>query len=385
MDKVLTRCSVFLTPAGDDFAYLDGFIREMCASYDLPPFEPHVTLYSGTFPDLAVLQKAIEAAMAGVSPIKLAVRGIGCTPDYFRTLFVEFEEHPILRLIHDRVKKECGDLSPSLLAPHLSLLYADLPLKEKESLARRTHLDLVELFFDEVKIVTPLNRTEGWRDTMQWQTIYRAKLAGKGPGDRLSAVLFDFGGVFATEGFRNGLHAIARSQGLDPRELVRMGMDAIYDSGYIVGKTGESSFWAMMRERTGITGTDVELSEEILTRFIVRPRMLEAVRRLRRMGITTALLSDQTDWLERLDERHNFYREFNRVFNSYRLGKGKRDPSVFDDVLALLNIAPGEALFVDDISANVERSISQGVHGLLFEDEEEFLAKLERLFSLDEC
>ena len=148
MDSGPKRCSVFLTPAGDDFVYLDGFIREMCASYDLPPFEPHVTLYSGTFPDPAVLQKALAAAVAGLSPITLAVRGIGCTPDYFRTLFVEFEEHPILRLIHERVKEECGDLSPYMPAPHLSLLYADLPLKEKESLASRTHLDRGEFRFD---------------------------------------------------------------------------------------------------------------------------------------------------------------------------------------------------------------------------------------------
>ena len=50
------------------------------------------------------------------------------------------------------------------------------------------------------------------------------------------AVLFDFGGVLATEGFREGLQETARRQGLDPREVHMTGMDAIYDSGYIVGK-----------------------------------------------------------------------------------------------------------------------------------------------------
>jgi len=194
------------------------------------------------------------------------------------------------------------------------------------------------------------------------------------------AVLFDFGGVLATEGFREGLHAIARRHGLDPQELLRLGMDAIYDSGYIVGRAGEAEFWAMMRERAGLTGTDAELSGEILSRFIIRPRMLEAVRRLRRMGIITAILSDQTDWLEWLNDRDNFYHEFDRVFNSYRLGKGKRDSVVFAETVALLGIAPGEALFVDDMPANVERSRSQGLRGLVFEDEERFLVELERLF-----
>jgi putative hydrolase of the HAD superfamily len=194
-------------------------------------------------------------------------------------------------------------------------------------------------------------------------------------------VLFDFGGVLATEGFREGLHAIARRHGLDPEEVLRLGMDAIYDSGYIVGRAGETEFWAMMRERAGLTGSDAELSGEILARFVIRPRMLEAVRRLRQMGIITAILSDQTDWLERLDVRDNFYHEFDRVFNSYRLGKGKRDPAVFAEAVALLGIAPREALFVDDMPANVERSRSRGLRGLVFESEERFLADLERLFS----
>ncbi len=375
------RCSVFLTPALEDFTYLDGLIRERCAGLDLPPFEPHVTLYSGMFSDTALLESAMEAAVAGGPPITLSVRGIGCTPEYFKALFIEFEEHPLLRRIHERVKQECGDLEPYEFAPHLSLLYADLPIEEKEALAARTSLDRSELHFDQLKIVTPLNRVEGWRDTMQWQTINRTKLTGKVPGQEIRAVLFDFGGVIATEGFRDGLHAVARCQGLDPGDLVRIGMDAIYDSGYITGHGSETGFWEMMRQRAGLAGTDGELTAEILTSFAVRPRMLEAVRRLRRMGIVTVMLSDQTDWLERLDERDDFYREFDHVFNSYRLGKGKRDPAIFADVVALLGIEAGAALFVDDMPANVERARSRGLKGLLFEDEEGFLAELERILS----
>jgi putative hydrolase of the HAD superfamily len=195
------------------------------------------------------------------------------------------------------------------------------------------------------------------------------------------AVLFDFGGVLATEGFREGLQEIARRQGLDPLEVHMTGMDAIYDSGYIVGNGSEAEFWSVMRERTGLAGTDKDLTGEILDRFVIRPRMLEAVRRLRGMGIITAILSDQTDWLERLDNRDLFYGEFDHVFNSYRLGKGKRDPSLFADVVARVGIVPHEALFVDDMPANVERAKDEGMQGMVFADEEGFLAELQRLFS----
>jgi FMN phosphatase YigB (HAD superfamily) len=191
----------------------------------------------------------------------------------------------------------------------------------------------------------------------------------------LKAVLFDYGGVLATEGFREGLREIAYRQGLDPHHVHLIGMDAIYESGYISGMGSEAEFWDLMRKRTGLTGTDKELAGEILSHFVIRQRMLEEVRRLREMGIIAAILSDQTDWLEQLDDRDLFYSEFDHVFNSYRLGKGKRDPSLF----AGIGILPHEALFVDDLPANVERARAEGLQGIVFTDEAGFLAELERL------
>ncbi|AJE04937.1 hypothetical protein GPICK_13580 [Geobacter pickeringii] len=206
----------------------------------------------------------------------------------------------------------------------------------------------------------------------------RRRGAGRPP---IRAVLFDFGGVLAEEGFREGLFELARQQGLDPIALHGAGMEAVYESGYVVGRGDEAAFWRLMRQRTGIRGSDRKLAGLILARFVLRPRMMEAVRELRRQGYLTAIVSDQTDWLELLDRRDGVFREFDRVFNSYRLGKGKRDPSLFDDVALSLGIAPGEALFVDDMLANVVRAESRGGRAIVFEDEERFLEELKR--SLD--
>jgi len=195
----------------------------------------------------------------------------------------------------------------------------------------------------------------------------------------IKAVLFDFGGVLAEEGFRDGLYVIARSQGLDPAEVHQAGMDAIYDTGYILGQGSEADFWREMRQRTGIVGDDTMLFREILGRFVLRPGMLAAVRALRQRGITVAILSDQTDWLELLDRRDGFLTMFDQVINSYRTGKGKRDPSAFDDAVRALGIAPNEALFVDDLPGNVERAAARGLRTILFRDEAGFLAELARM------
>ena len=198
-------------------------------------------------------------------------------------------------------------------------------------------------------------------------------------GTGIRAVIFDFGGVLASEGFREGLVAIALRNGVDPDEVFSLASDAIYESGYITGRGTEAGYWDLLRRKTGIAGMDSDLTGEILRRFVLRPRMLSAVRMLRAHGVITAILSDQTDWLERLEARDRFFLEFDRVFNSYRLGKGKRDATVFDDTVRALGVAPKEALFVDDNPGHVERAASRGLRAVLFRDQDRFLSDLDRL------
>lgn len=49
----------------------------------------------------------------------------------------------------------------------------------------------------------------------------------------VKAVLFDFGGVVAEEGFRKGFEAIAAENGLDPIFLYTLAVEAVFESGYI--------------------------------------------------------------------------------------------------------------------------------------------------------
>lgn len=183
-------------------------------------------------------------------------------------------------------------------------------------------------------------------------------------GFAIRAVLFDFGGVLAEEGFRTGLFTIARLNGLDPEAVHRQGIDAVYGSGYVVGKANEADFWRSMRSHLSLDEDDAALTDIILAHFKLRPDMIDLVRYLRSHGLTCAILSDQTDWLDRLDQRDGFYREFDRVYCSYRMGKSKRDAAVFDEVVADLGVRPVEALFLDDDPGNVERARIRGLKAL---------------------
>lgn len=176
----MRRYSLFLTPCDADFTYTANLIRELCRTYDTPAFEPHVTVYSGFLEDLESLKKVVSASVSGIGPFPLRIRSISCREEYFRSLFLEFEEEPRLRVINDRMRAGVGENEADReFFPHLSLLYRDMPLRRKEALAKRVVPDRSVLLFDQVKIVTPRNREEGWRDAEQWQTLFRVGLGEK--------------------------------------------------------------------------------------------------------------------------------------------------------------------------------------------------------------
>ena len=90
----------------------------------------------------------------------------------------------------------------------------------------------------------------------------------------VNTVLFDFGGVLADEGFRNGLAAIGRMSGLVEEDVILKGHDLVLRTGYVTGRAGEGHWWDTLRGEAHVRGTDEALRLEILERFTLRPGCL---------------------------------------------------------------------------------------------------------------
>lgn len=192
----------------------------------------------------------------------------------------------------------------------------------------------------------------------------------------IRAVLFDYGGVLAEEGFYNGLISLAEEQALDAKAMPEEGMKAVYDSGFVLGRGTAADFWNLLRQHTGLEGDDDILTDRILDGFQVRPWMIELVRNLRDKGYIVGILSDQTYWLDELDKADHFYQEFNHIYVSYYMRKGKRDASLFTDVVDDLNLKPQQVLFIDDNVNNVQRAKEMGLNTILYINHGEFISEL---------
>ncbi len=196
----------------------------------------------------------------------------------------------------------------------------------------------------------------------------------------ITTVLIDFGGVLAEEGFLEGLRTLGEKNGLDPDEFFKTADSLIYETGYLTGKADEAFFWNAIRKRTGIRGADQDLRAEILDRFALRPDMLDLVDSLRGMGNIVAMLSDQTNWLEEIDGSTALFQHFDRVFNSYRMKKSKRDASLFNEVCGLLGVEPRQVLFVDDNMNHILRAQGRGLRTIHFVSVEDFKNQLKNYF-----
>ena len=139
----------------------------------------------------------------------------------------------------------------------------------------------------------------------------------------IQMVVFDYGGVLAEEGFTQGLRAIAARHGMDEDAFFATAHALIHETRYITGGGTEGGYWEAVRKRTGIGDDDETLRNEILSRFILRTWMVSLLRKLLAGGVRLAILSDQTNWLDELNARDDFFQYFDVIFNSFHLGKNK--------------------------------------------------------------
>ncbi|WP_039785717.1 HAD-IA family hydrolase [Actinoalloteichus spitiensis] len=106
------------------------------------------------------------------------------------------------------------------------------------------------------------------------------------------------------------------------------------------------------------------------------PPLLAAVRRLRRRGVRTAVLSNAQGYPSDVGWRA----DFDAVVVSGEIGWGKPDPRAYRLAAARLGVAPSRCVFVDDLPRNVRGAVAVGMVGVRHETVAATLEELDALF-----
>ena len=194
---------------------------------------------------------------------------------------------------------------------------------------------------------------------------------------KVSTIIFDYGGVLAEEGWAQGIRIVAAKFGYEPESFFELCVQAISDTGFCLGKVDEYGYWDAVKAKIELPLTVEELRGEILPRFVLRPNMIKLAESLGKK-YHTAILSDQTQWLDELNRRDDFFKLFRNVFNSYHDGNSKQSVSYFTETCTKLNISPMEAVFIDDNKGNIARASSVGINAILYESYEQTVSELKK-------
>jgi putative hydrolase of the HAD superfamily len=201
---------------------------------------------------------------------------------------------------------------------------------------------------------------------------------------QINAVIFDYGGVLCFHPTEDQIARAAAKCGLPPAELVRaMWKKRIaYDAGQ-----SPNEYWSEVARIAGSTFDDntiaqmVECEIDFWGRF--DDRALSWIHQLRASGARTGILSNLPSPLgAHLRTRDGFLDHFDHVTFSFELNVVKPQREIYEHAVRGLNIAPDQALFLDDRPENIEGARAAGLHAELYSTWEEFVKETPARYGL---
>lgn len=208
---------------------------------------------------------------------------------------------------------------------------------------------------------------------------------------RITAVIFDIGGV-VTESPLHAIERYERDQGIETNAINRAivtvgdgGAWARLERGELTIETFLAPFEADCRT-CGITLGASRMMDYIAEARVLRPRMLEAIRRLREHGLRVAALTNNWKRLGESEDNaggHQLRDHFHVVVESRVVGLRKPDPRIYGLVCRELDVEPSRTAFLDDIGRNLKTARALGMATIKVDDPAKALCELSELVGFE--
>ena len=200
----------------------------------------------------------------------------------------------------------------------------------------------------------------------------------------IRAVIFDLGGVLMRTEDHSPRQRLAERLNLGYAALSSLVFDSETSIQATLGKITAQVHWEAVRQALNLPPEEFpSVPEYFWGGDRLDLSLVEYLRSLR-PRYRTALLSNAWDDLRTyLVNRWKIADAFDELIISAEVGLAKPDARIYQLALERLEVAPEEAIFVDDFPANVAGAQAAGLQAIQFRTREQALAELEALLQAD--
>ena len=197
----------------------------------------------------------------------------------------------------------------------------------------------------------------------------------------IRAVFFDLGGVILRTEYQAPRERLAERLNMTYEELNKIVFESDSGRKASIGLISADEHLAAVTRRLGRPASEASaIREEFFAGDVLDRSLLEFIRSLRPRHKTGVISNAWPDLRSYLVE-NKIEDVFDVLVVSAEVGVMKPEPKIYQIALDQLKIKPGEAVFVDDMSSNVEAARTLGMQGILFRSPEQTTDKLKEILN----
>lgn len=196
------------------------------------------------------------------------------------------------------------------------------------------------------------------------------------------AVFFDFGGVIMRTEYQAPRQHLAERFKLDYDDIDKIVFGSESARRASVGEITEEEHWAEVLKRVKLPISEKKaFTDEFFGGDVIDRGLIEYLRSLREKT-HTGLISNAWSGLRDFLTKENIIDIFDTVIISAEVGAVKPEARIYQIALERAKVPADEAVFVDDVAANIEACEKAGMKGILFKDPQEAMDQINRYLKI---
>jgi len=197
----------------------------------------------------------------------------------------------------------------------------------------------------------------------------------------IKAVFFDYGGVIQRTEFQAPRQHLAEKFGMDYDDIDKLVFGSPTARRASVGEITEETHWQEVLKRLKVPATEQKSIEtEFFGGDVIDRELVEYIRSLKGK-YHTGLISNAWSGMRAFLEREHLIELFDTVVISSEVKIAKPDAEIYQLALKQAGIDAEDAIFVDDVEANIETCEQIGMMGIVFRDQKAVLRTLKKLLN----